>query len=208
MFEPGIRNAIKREKRFTEDISKIKNELGTNVGLLVEKMIKEKNAILSMALEQLKVLKSNNFKFFEPDAMADARLQYEKDNNTLLSFVEECCYVGDDIPPNLRIRRSQFKEAYNEYIKQNKNGRGKVQSSDMNILLKQYYKENYIKSNGSFYMEKITLLPEFQEELNIFIMDNFKRCTLEAFLQNKEEEKGQKLNELLKLNEINFNEFE
>ena len=42
VFEPGIRNAIKREKRFTEDISKIKNELGTNVGLLVEKMIKEK----------------------------------------------------------------------------------------------------------------------------------------------------------------------
>lgn len=42
VFEPGIRNAIKREKGFTEDISKIKNELGTNVGLLVEKMIKEK----------------------------------------------------------------------------------------------------------------------------------------------------------------------
>lgn len=41
-FEPGIRNAIKREKRFTEDISQIKKELGTNVGLLVEKMIKEK----------------------------------------------------------------------------------------------------------------------------------------------------------------------
>ena len=42
VFEPGIRNAIKREKGFTEDISKIKNELGTNVGLLVEKIIKEK----------------------------------------------------------------------------------------------------------------------------------------------------------------------
>lgn len=41
-FELGIKNAIKREKKFTEDIKKIKNELGTNVGLLVEKMIKEK----------------------------------------------------------------------------------------------------------------------------------------------------------------------
>ena len=41
-FEPGIRKAIKREKRFTEDITKIKNELGTNVGLLVDNMIKEK----------------------------------------------------------------------------------------------------------------------------------------------------------------------
>lgn len=41
-LEPGIKNAIKREKRFTEDITRIKNELGTNVGLLVEQMIKEK----------------------------------------------------------------------------------------------------------------------------------------------------------------------
>ena len=42
VFEPGIRNAIKREKELTEDITKIKNELGTNVGLLVNNMIKEK----------------------------------------------------------------------------------------------------------------------------------------------------------------------
>lgn len=42
VFEPRIKNAIKREKDFPEDIIKIKNELGTNVGLLVNKMIKEK----------------------------------------------------------------------------------------------------------------------------------------------------------------------
>lgn len=41
-FEPGIKNAIRREKDLAEDITKIKNELGTNVGLLVNKMIKEK----------------------------------------------------------------------------------------------------------------------------------------------------------------------
>lgn len=41
-FEPGIKNAIKREKELAEDITKIKNELGTNVGILVNQMIKEK----------------------------------------------------------------------------------------------------------------------------------------------------------------------
>ena len=34
--------AIEREKRLTEDIYKIKNELGTNVGILVEKLTKDK----------------------------------------------------------------------------------------------------------------------------------------------------------------------
>lgn len=41
-FELGIRSAIKREKKLSEDILTIKNELGTNVGLLVNNMIKEK----------------------------------------------------------------------------------------------------------------------------------------------------------------------
>lgn len=41
-FEPRIKNALKREKEMTEDIIRLKNELGTNVGLLVSEMIKEK----------------------------------------------------------------------------------------------------------------------------------------------------------------------
>ena len=41
-FEPGIRNAIKREQKFTEDVKELKNQLGTNVGILVGNIIKEK----------------------------------------------------------------------------------------------------------------------------------------------------------------------
>lgn len=40
-FEPGIRNAIKRASNFSEDISCLKNSLGTNVGLLVANIIEE-----------------------------------------------------------------------------------------------------------------------------------------------------------------------
>lgn len=42
VFEPKIKEAIKREKTLTENINEIKNELGTNVGILVDKMMKEK----------------------------------------------------------------------------------------------------------------------------------------------------------------------
>lgn len=41
-LEQGVFKAIEREKRLTEDIYKIKNELGTNVGILVEKLTKDK----------------------------------------------------------------------------------------------------------------------------------------------------------------------
>ena len=42
-LEAGIIDAIKREKLFEEDIEKLKTNLGSNVGLLVEKIIESKN---------------------------------------------------------------------------------------------------------------------------------------------------------------------
>ena len=41
-FEPYINNAIKNEKNFAEDIYELKNNLGSNVGLLVKNIINKK----------------------------------------------------------------------------------------------------------------------------------------------------------------------
>ena len=41
-FEPGIKKAIQREKKLVEDVTKIKYELGTNVGILVNNILKDK----------------------------------------------------------------------------------------------------------------------------------------------------------------------
>lgn len=41
-FEPGIKKAIQREKKLAEDVTKIKYELGTNVGILVNNILKDK----------------------------------------------------------------------------------------------------------------------------------------------------------------------
>lgn len=43
VFEPYVKDAIKREKYFEEDIVKLKNNLGSNVGLLVKDMTNKKN---------------------------------------------------------------------------------------------------------------------------------------------------------------------
>ena len=42
MLEPRIKDAIIREKNYEEDVEKLKYNLGTNVGKLVEKIISEK----------------------------------------------------------------------------------------------------------------------------------------------------------------------
>ena len=41
-FEPYIQDAIKREKKYTEDVDLLKDELGSNVGVLIEDMINNK----------------------------------------------------------------------------------------------------------------------------------------------------------------------
>ena len=136
--------------------------------MLFDKMLKEKNTILSLAIQELQKVIKNNYHFIEPAKLAEQRLIYEKENNTLLNFIEECCFVKDDTMPSLRLRRSVFKEAYDKYIKMNCNGRGKITTLDMKNLLLTYYDETYIKSNGIWYMKRILLLPEAKEELGIY----------------------------------------
>lgn len=136
--------------------------------MLFEKMLKEKNTILALAIQELQKVVNNNYHFIEPEKLARERIAYEKENNTLLNFIEECCYVKDDTMPSLRLRRSIFKEAYDKYIKLNCNGRGKINTLDMNNLLQTNYGETFIKSNGIWYMKKILLLPEAKEELGIY----------------------------------------
>lgn len=136
--------------------------------MLFEKMLKEKNTILALAIQELQKVVNNNYHFIEPEKLARERIAYEKENNTLLNFIEECCYIKDDTMPSLRLRRSIFKEAYDKYIKLNCNGRGKINTLDMNNLLLTNYGETFIKSNGIWYMKKILLLPEAKEELGIY----------------------------------------
>lgn len=136
--------------------------------LLFEKMLKEKNTILNMAIQELQKLVANNYKFVEPSRMEDLRLEYETENNTLLDFIKECCYIGNDIPVAARLKRSIFKEAYTKYVEINNNNRGKLIWNDVKLILEKEYNETFIKSNGIYYMQKITLTPEAVKELDIY----------------------------------------
>lgn len=118
-----------------------------------------------MALQRLI---KNNYHFVEPKSMENARSRYETENNTLLTFIEECCIIKPDIIPSARTKRSVFRNAYDVWIKKNNNGRGKLNSKDMNILLENNFGEKYVKSNGTIYMSVLVLTPEAKEELGIY----------------------------------------
>lgn len=135
---------------------------------LFEKMLKEKNSILKNALIALRQVIDNGYKFDEPQILNNSRALYEIENNTLLTFVKECCVVNPDAMPHLRTKRSTFKQAYDLWIKKNNNGRGKLNSKDMNIILEKNFGETYIKRNGVIFMKMLILTPEAKEELGIY----------------------------------------
>lgn len=135
---------------------------------LFDEMLKEKNAIIKKALVQLKRMIDNNYKFIEPRNMAENRMKYEIENNTLLSFVEDCCTVWlGEVKPNIRIPRTVFKKAYSMWVRINNNNRGKLNIKEFNDVLGRTYGEYYIKSNGIWYLNNITIDAEHWEELKI-----------------------------------------
>lgn len=135
---------------------------------LFEKMLKEKNSILKNAIMELNKVVNNNYKFIEPSNMQVERDKYEIENNTLLTFINECCYIKEDTMVTARTKRSTFKKAYENWIKLNNNGRGKLSSRDINLLLETEYGETYSLYNGIWYMSKIVIEPSAKEELGIY----------------------------------------
>ncbi len=75
------------------------------------KFQREKEGILNWALEGLKRLYENNFEFSENELTDDVKKEYKRENNNVISFVEECC----EIDSLFSCSRIEIYEAYKEF---------------------------------------------------------------------------------------------
>ena len=135
---------------------------------LFDKIYAEKNEILASVIPALKQLIDNKYRFTESDDVKENREKYKLENNTLLSFINECCEINEDVLPGVRLKRKVFNEAYDAWIKIKNNNRGKLSSREINDTLRREFDEKYVKSNGDWYMEKIVLTPEAINELGVY----------------------------------------
>lgn len=71
----------------------------------------EKEGILNWALEGLKRLYENNFEFSENELTDGVKKEYKRENNNVISFVEECC----EIDSLFSCSRIEIYEAYKEF---------------------------------------------------------------------------------------------
>lgn len=83
---------------------------------LLEKLLKEKDVIASVAVAFFKKAIERDFKFTESESMQVERSQYKLINNSLLTFVSTCCSYNNITAkhPNY-IRRSEFYPIYKNW---------------------------------------------------------------------------------------------
>ncbi|EJT6501597.1 DNA primase [Clostridium perfringens] len=75
------------------------------------KFQREKEGILNWALEGLKRLYENNFEFSENELTDGVKKEYKRENNNVISFVEDCC----EIDSLFSCSRIEIYEAYKEF---------------------------------------------------------------------------------------------
>ncbi|MGU8230003.1 DNA primase family protein [Clostridium perfringens] len=75
------------------------------------KFQREKEGILNWALEGLKRLYENNFEFSENELTDGVKKEYKRENNNVISFVEECC----ELDSLFSCSRIELYESYKEF---------------------------------------------------------------------------------------------
>ena len=92
--------------RFDAIISALKKD-----EMLPEKLKAESDGIIAFAMEGLKRLMANNYRFSETDRTRMELTNYKTENSSVLAFVEECC----DVSAEYECFRTELYSSYLEY---------------------------------------------------------------------------------------------
>jgi putative DNA primase/helicase len=112
---------------------------------LLDKLYKERDVIASVAMQYLRSMVERNCIFTESFEMQANRNKYMNSNDSLASFIDECCTLGS----TYSTRRSDFNRAYTIYCEVNRLRPERQRDMTMR-LLEQYNLEAYKDSSGIF----------------------------------------------------------
>lgn len=134
---------------------------------LVEKMLKEKEYIVSLCVNHLLELRKRKYKFIESKAMKDGLANYELMNNSLLQFVSEYCDIDDDLLPNERLNFSSFKKNYQIWCRDAGIKPMKIGQEEIKYYLGDKYGTDIVK-NSTYYLSNIIMNENFRNEYQIY----------------------------------------
>lgn len=113
---------------------------------LLDKLMTEKDVISSIAIDAFRKAVERDYKFSESDEMVTTRRQYTIENNSLLTFVKDCCelYTFEH-----KTKRIEFKQIYKMWCDSNRVYPERDREIDKQLL--DFFHIEARKSNGYYY---------------------------------------------------------
>lgn len=131
--------------------------------MLVDKMLKEKEYIVSLCINHLKDLIDRKFRFEVSQEINDSLEEYELTNNSILQFVNEYCVVDDELDPLERLNFSKFKKYYQIWCKDLGIPPMKLGRDEIKLYLFRKYGTTIVKSS-TYFLSNIGISDTFKED--------------------------------------------
>ncbi len=135
--------------------------------LLLEKMYAERDGIVFKAIKALQRVIANGYRFTEPESVARAREKYMAENNTVISFYEDCMCQR----PNGKIcdaaTTGRIYDVYRAWCQNNNNGFAKTAKEFRETLAKHLgttFKEMSTHTNKGTFYKDLTITIDTKEQ--------------------------------------------
>ena len=134
---------------------------------LSDKLYAERNGIVYKLVKALKNVVDNGYKFMEPESVTDARTAYISENNTVISFWQECMVERDEIKDNCTTKR--IYNVYKEWCKDNNHGFAKTAREFRHDIADYYsvgYQDMIVRLKSGSHFKSFTLSEETKRHYN------------------------------------------
>lgn len=134
---------------------------------LLDKMYAECDGIVYKAVKALQNVIANGYRFSEPNTVRLAREKYMTDNNTVISFYNECLCERIDSKINDSATTGRIYDVYKAWCYDNNNGFAKTSKEFRETLAAHFgnsFKEITVHTNKGTFYRNITISTEAKEQ--------------------------------------------
>lgn len=134
---------------------------------LLDKMYAERDGIVYKAVTALQTVIKNGYRFSEPQSVSNARNIYMEENNTVISFFNECMCPWQDGKINRHCTTGRIHRVYQAWCRENNNGYAKTAKEfreGLEEYLGHFYAEITTRVKGNTYYRDYSLTQESKEQ--------------------------------------------
>lgn len=134
---------------------------------LLDKMYAEREGIVYKAIKALQKVLANGYRFSEPDSINLAREKYMSENNTVISFFDECLSAWPNGKINKHCTTGRIYKVYKAWCGENNNGFAKTAKEFRETIaahLGADYSDITTRQNGNTYFKEYSLTQEAKEQ--------------------------------------------